>query len=850
MKNKILVLMLAAVFALTACSTQKKMDSDDDFSVEAEDSSGTPSEEGDLALEVDSSADTSSAASDGAESGDLDLDEGTTETSKANNSAGSQDLDSALENELDSLDSAPQAKAEATASGELSLDEPVVADNTPANAAQELTLDEPAPVPIDPIADTPPADTTQAPVPVQDQAVVQDPAPPVPELIQEPLVAPQEAALTPAPMLEQSGPPATINNVQYKGNVNGGTIAISADKPVQFTTRFNETTNQFVVEVQNSTIPKKLKRSLNTKDMASSIGSVDIYQKEGSSVARFVVQMRAGTSNPIVQQEGNSLLIIAAGAGGAQEQSVAGGAEVPQPQMSDNSQLSDSSNIAGQSPTQNNTQENTMAESQSNYAGSGSDVGASVVATDNSIVAVDTGSSKSGADPDANLVQPNSKGILTYNTLDEFLMSDTKFYGKKINLETSGMDTAEALRFLAEESGVNIILDESVMNAGKVNIKLKEVPWDQAFVLILKSKKLIYKRQGNVIRVANLEDIKKDEDEANRLKQSRVVPEPLAVKRFFVSYAEVDELKSKIDEYLTAIAAANRNNSITSSTASAFNTQTSSSSSAPTSVGKVIVDKRNNSLIITDTESNLKKIEEIVAALDIQPKQILIEAKIIEATETFSKGLGITWNAPGATAGSGSVNSGNFGITSGVTVPSTFNASVTWGQIDFIGSLSPTLLLGESQNLVKTLASPRITVLSNTAANITQSDDINVQGLVTNPQTGLPQIVPITRKAGVNLSVTPVATNQGTVNMKLTLTRNQANGVGTSDRQANTELFIKSGSTAVVGGIYLTNTVEDDDGVPVLRSIPVLGSLFESKSQTKQKSELMMFLTPTILKPL
>lgn len=792
------MLLLAGVFALTACTSQKKLESDDDFSVEAEDSAG-----GDE-LSVDTPSD--SGGSD-----DLsldDLDSSNAEAKPADNAApaeGAQDSDLALENELNSLDTPTdnQAANNQQPADELSLDEPT---DQPAQVAQT-----PAEGEIPPPNEVNLNDTAQAQTPPPEAPVEQ--VPPADVAATEPPPVVDSAPIAPDNGMSQA--PVTINTVQYKGNANGGTVAIGADQPLVYTTRFNSTTNQFIVEVQNSSIPKKLKRSLNTKDMASSIGSVDIYQKDGSNVSRFVVQLRAGAPEPIVQPEGNSLLIIGASADG----SVVANNTVPTEPAPPEQDL-------GQVPA---------PEVPAQDGGSG---GGDAVAQADAPKSTYMGSAPtdSGGSNERETVPAPATGLLSYENLEEFLMSNTRFYGKKISIETLGMDVTDALKFLSEESGVNIIFDDKVVGAGKVNIKLREVPWDQAFVLILKSKKLAYKRQGNVIRVASVEDIRAEEDEAIKLKEARKKPDPLVVKRFFIAYAQVEEIKTKVEEYLKTLDSAR---ALGGGTAAAVS-------------GKVLVDVRNNSLIISDTEKNLKQIEEIIVALDTQPKQILIEAKIVDANESFAKGLGVKWASnPTGTTGtnSGSITIGG-GATGGIETSGQFTAAINWGQIDFLGSLSASIALGEERNLVKTLSSPRITVLSNQAASINQQTDIKVNTTVINPVTGTPTVQETTKQVGLTLGVTPVATNEGTVNLTLNLSRSTAQGVGSQSRSATTQLFVRSGATAVVGGIYEALSSDIEEGVPGIRRIPIIGALFEAKQTERSKNEMMIFVTPTILKAL
>ena len=779
MKKSYLSLMVAALLMFSACSSQKKMESDDDFSVEAPES-GAPA--GDAAASDDLSLDTPDAPA------------AAKAEPAAPPAAAGGDADSALENELNSLDSNPAKTADAPPQA--------------APTGDELTLDDPKPAP----APVPPA--APAEPPAQAAAVPEEIPPP-----QEVALAPETKAETKPPAVVPATPapsdsaPATINSVQYQGNNNGGTISIGSTQPLNYTTRLNSTTNQFIVEVQNSLIPKKLKRSLNTKDMASSIGSVDIYQKEGSNISRFVVQLRPGASEPIVQPEGNSLLIIGGGNAGtapvATTELPAGKAGGESARAATPGQAPVGASDTAEANPESEQQAATMAEDAPKQMG------------------LSAKTKKLNASNE--VVDLATDGLMNYDNLEDFLMTNSKFYGKKISIATDNMDIRDAIRFIAEESNVNIIMDDTV--EGRVNIKLREVPWDQALVLLLKSKKLIYKRQGNVIRVARLEDIKKDEADAIAMKELRKPKEPLVVKRFFIGYAPIDELAAKIKDYLAIT-----------------DVKDSKALVDPTSVqGKVIADKRTNSLIITDTAENMKRIETLLPILDTQPQQILIEGKIVEAAESFTRGMGITWTSTGNTTG---LNTGKFTITptSASIGPAILNSEFTWGQVDFLGSLTARLSLGESENKVKVLSSPRITVLSSESASINSTSTTLVDSGTTSAggattSTKTPQTV------GIQLTVKPQASNEGTVSLDLSINRSfSGTGSQTFSRNATTKVIVKSGQTSVIGGIYESTVSDNSSGVPGLRNVPVIGALFQGSTTAKDKSELLIFVTPTILK--
>lgn len=772
-KNLIVKTLLVSVFILTSCTSHKKIEPDDEFAVDSgngQQSAGS-SPEGDLSLDG------------------LD-EEPTGDKSAQAPTENNEDL--SLENELNSLEGDESAQSPPPATEpELSLDEPTKAEAASEPAPQDAATSAETPAPVE-VAQVEPAPEVAQVAPTPE--IVSEAAP-----VAEPIVADSvPAETTPETATAEPSKPATIDNITYQGNSNGGTVSISADQPLKYTTRLNSTTNQFIVEVENSTIPSKLKRSLNTKDMASSIGSVDIYQKSGSSVARFVVQLRAGSTEPLVQLEGNTLLIIGASATTANVDGTADTAA--------SSQDLQSSSIDGQSLAQ----------------------------------------------PNAEIVDLSSAGIMSSDNLEEFLISNNKFYGKKISIETNKMDIKEAIKFIAEESSVNMIIDEAV--EGRVSLKLKNVPWDQALILLLKTKKLGFKRQGTVLRIGKIEDFQDDEIQAIALKEARKAKEPLIIKRFFIGYANIDDLQKKISDYLTTIEVekAVTSTSEGSESGKSTNSSTTRSEKVKETIGKVLGDKRTNSLIVQDTEENMKRIEQLITALDTQPQQVLIEGKVVEAKESFSRGLGVNWNSLPIAASS--TNRARIGINPALDAGlAVFDSTFQWGELDILGSLSARLQLGEREDKVRVLSSPRVAVLSSETANISQTVGLLVPSSVSSgtgsgTTTTTNSVVPV----GVSLSVTPIVSNEGTVTLDMDITRSflaTVDGTTTEDRKAKTKVIVRSGQTAVVGGIFESENRSADSGVPGFKDLPILGRLFKSDRDSKSKNELVIFVTPTILKP-
>lgn len=550
-----------------------------------------------------------------------------------------------------------------------------------------------------------------------------------------------------------AGAVANITDLQFKSNEAGGTVIVRGDQPLHYVTRSNPDLRQFIIEVDNVNLPDRLKRSLNTRDIKGSVGAIDAYQSPGSTIARFVIQLREGVEEPAVQVEGNSLLIVANGS---------------------------AANLGSQ-------------------AGYETQI-------------------------------PSEEKILPSQNLTEFLSGNTQFYGKKISIETSNMDIRDALNFITEESGVNMVISEDVR--GNVSLKLRQVPWDQALVVLMQSRKLGYTRQGNVLRIAPLQDLKAEEDDATKLQQARKNIEPLKVRMFPVSYARVEELEKKIKDFLGER-------------------------------GRVVGDVRTNSLVVTDIDENIERAAKLIASLDTQPPQVLIESKIVEAQESFTRNIGINWGATGAPIKLGNTARGPvnmnpvFNINPTAAVPGNLNFNVNVGTLDLFGTLQAALSLSESQGQVKILSAPRIMTMSNEKADINQTTEEPVRQVTQNGTATQEtfQFKPLTLK----LEVTPQVTADASVIMKVTVNR-QFRGADVSSagqgafavnsREANTRVLVKNGQTAVIGGIYQSDAVENENGVPWFRELPIVSYLFKTKNVTRNKSELLVFLTPRIVGPL
>lgn len=412
-------------------------------------------------------------------------------------------------------------------------------------------------------------------------------------------------------------------------------------------------------------------------------------------------------------------------------------------------------------------------------------------------------------------------GVLNSNNLGQFLSGNMKYYGKKISIEVKDIEVRNAINLIAEESGANLVMSEGV--TGSLALKLKNVPWDQALVLILKAKKLGYTRQGNVLRISPISEIKQEEEDAMKLAESRRKIEPLKVQMIPINFSKISDLQTQIKSIITER-------------------------------GSIVADTRTNALIITETEEILDRAKKIISSLDIAPAQVLIEGKLVEARESFDRKVGINWDITGQPLSMGDANmTPNLSIRPSQLGSESLGFNVTLGTLDVLGDLTSILQLEEKEENVKVISSPRIVTLHNEQASITQSATISAlvsQGAV--PGLGTTRTYKdLTMK--MELNVTPEVANNGVVQLKVDITREFLGAIredGTASphsRSAKTKVMVKSGQTAVIGGIYQNDGSQLETGVPFLKDIPILGFLFRGRTFHKDKTELLLFLTPRVL---
>jgi type IV pilus assembly protein PilQ len=425
-----------------------------------------------------------------------------------------------------------------------------------------------------------------------------------------------------------------------------------------------------------------------------------------------------------------------------------------------------------------------------------------------------------------------------------------RYEGRRIDLDFKDADIHNILRLLSEVGNVNVVTADDV--SGSVTIKMRSVPWDQALDVILTSKGLGMVRRGNLIRVAPQATLEKERELAIAREKQRLALAPLETRLIPVSYAGATTLQPRVSELLSER-------------------------------GKVAVDVRTNILVVRDVPENLDNVEELVRSLDTQTPQVLIEARIVEAGASFTNEFGIQW-------GGDVVMSSATGNPTGLVFPSdltlaggsTDTQTPTAGLSPFGGTPNPNFVVNfpapagtgrgaaiglsmgslsgnvnvsvrlsafETSGDLRIISAPRILTLDNHAATISQGTSIPYS------QVGAQGVQTTFQEAVLSLNVTPHVTNDGAVSMDVAISRNEpdfnqrsARGDPTIlKRQAQTTLLVQDGHTAVIGGIFTRNSGHGFDQIPFFGDIPILGVLFQHRTQRDARSELLIFLTPRIV---
>lgn len=421
--------------------------------------------------------------------------------------------------------------------------------------------------------------------------------------------------------------------------------------------------------------------------------------------------------------------------------------------------------------------------------------------------------------------------VLDETAPDGEALAGTPSAAQKISLVFDSADVRSILQLIGDVSGMNILASDDVK--GTITLRLIDVPWDQALDLILETSSLGKIRQGNVLRIMPKDKIREMAKSDLESQKQEIEEAPLVSRVFQISYSSVDDMEKVIADLLTER-------------------------------GNIIADARNKQLIVKDVPSVLDEMGELITQIDKPEKQVLIEARIVEANTTFARDLGVKW---GAAYQNDEVGVGTTGVDSaaaglggsfliGTPAQGAVGAAGAAVGIGFgtvgVDTLTMDLRLSalESSGEGKIVSTPRVTTLNGESAKISQGTKIpyttvSDQGAETSFES-----------AELKLEVTPEINPDGSVILQINASNSAVgtivptgtgNMVSIDEKKAETKVLVRDGETTVIGGIFVETEQDADTGVPLLKDLPLLGNLFKSTTKSKERRELLIFITPRIL---
>jgi type IV pilus assembly protein PilQ len=408
------------------------------------------------------------------------------------------------------------------------------------------------------------------------------------------------------------------------------------------------------------------------------------------------------------------------------------------------------------------------------------------------------------------------------------LAGPKKYIGKRISINVKDIPVPDLLNMIAETSGFNIIIDQEVSKASNITLTLTNVPWDQALDTIMNLSKLVAEKNANILIMKTKAQASVESEEKIKAQSLRAGLEPLVTRVFLINYATLKDISKIVNDYITP------------------------------SRGALQADERTNSLIVKDTVDSIERIKKIIETLDTQTPQILIEAKIVEATESYSKRLGLSRglsfgydpvrDVPAAPVGPG------FSFS---TAPDTLNPGVLGATINVykrLFNLDFNLQLMESESKGRIISTPKVVTQNKKEATINTTEQTSFRVVQSN---GLGGGISSFQNvmAALTLKVKPQVSNDGAISMEIDLQKSAFGSRPTADsppnrttRNVKTNVLVDNGSTVVIGGLYQTTSLESVTGVPFLKNIPLIGWLFRNPYNPETtKNELIIFMTPRII---
>jgi type IV pilus assembly protein PilQ len=425
------------------------------------------------------------------------------------------------------------------------------------------------------------------------------------------------------------------------------------------------------------------------------------------------------------------------------------------------------------------------------------------------------------------------------------------YTGEKLSLNFQNVEVRAVLQVIADFTGLNIITSDTV--TGNLTLRLKDVPWDQALDIILQAKGLDQRKTGNVVWIAPRDELATKEKLALEAQQQIAELEPLRTESFQLNYQKADDLKKLLSDPTQKVLSKR---------------------------GSAVVDGRTNTLFIQDTPSKLEEIRALIKQIDVAVRQVLIESRIVEASDTFSKNVGARLGAfnAGTQAGYGGSNvqfvpggqSRSLGVQTGQAqnypesfFPDSYSVNLPAPAIagNAAGAFALTLFNTaatrflnleitalQSDGKGKIISNPRVITADNVEAIIEQGTEIPYQQATSSGATSISF-----RKATLSLKVKPQVTPDDNIIMVLEVHKDSVGtqttaGPSIDTKQVNTQVLVENGGTVGIGGIFTQTEQKTVNKIPLLGDIPIVGALFKNELNTNDRNELLIFITPRIMR--
>ena len=577
---------------------------------------------------------------------------------------------------------------------------------------------------------------------------------------------------------------AVLTNIDFKQLDHKSRVAVGTTAEVQYESQM-VSNNLLVVDLKNASVPKHLQRGLNTSEFETAVDYISLQNVRAGKTGDIRVSLRLKEPVPYeITREGKNLFIDLEGP----KTLIAKKEEVP---------------VETSRPEQIKAEEKPVSR-------------------------------EPGAEQETSEVESRAGEMPA-----EAVAAEKHYVGQKISFDFKDADIKNILRLIAEVSNLNIIAGDDV--TGKITMRLVDVPWDQALDVVLQSRNLGMSQTGNIIRVAPTDTLKKEMQGELEAKRAKEKLEDLEIELIPVNYAVGAEIIPQVKGVLS-------------------------------DRGSLTAEARTNTLVVKDIRKNLDIAKNLVKSLDTKTPQVLIEARIIEANLTFQRELGVSWGfqvvggntSDGQATVQGGVNSsaGSPSSTRLVDLPAIAaggagTALGTAGILEFLFTslhglreLDIAISAHENQGDVRVISSPKIATLDNKEASIEQGLRIPYLKLTTEGTVTTDFI-----DANLKLTVTPHVTNDGTILMKIDVKKDRPDrtvtvqGVPSIDKkEAITEVIVRDNGVVVIAGIYEIDRTNGAEGIPLFSKIPLLGWLFKREAKEDSRKDLLIFISPKILK--